>query len=92
MVCFQTKNPSLGKIFGASDWKMLIYFTAICNILWMFAIFYDHPVHVVFIWYIFSSFGIMHQENLATLVRPLLLVALGAVQSKSQSRVTTPAS
>jgi hypothetical protein len=59
MVCFQTKNPNLGKNFGASDWKMVIYFMAIGNILWKFGIFYDHSVH-------FSSFGIMHQ-NLATL-------------------------
>jgi hypothetical protein len=53
MVCFQTKNPKLGKNFGASDWKMLIYFMAIWNILWIFGIFYDHLVHFVFIWYIF---------------------------------------
>jgi hypothetical protein len=40
MVCFQTKNPSLGKNFTASDWKMLIYlngrleyFMDICDIL-----------------------------------------------------------
>jgi hypothetical protein len=33
---------------------------AIWNILWIFAIFYDHPVHFVFIWYIF---GIMHPEK-----------------------------
>jgi hypothetical protein len=29
-------------------------------------ILYDHLAHLVFIWYIFSSFGIMHQQNLAT--------------------------
>jgi hypothetical protein len=31
--------------------------------LWTFVIFYDHSVHFVFIWYIFSSFGIRHQEK-----------------------------
>jgi hypothetical protein len=67
MVCFQTKNPNLGKFFRVSDWKMLIYFMAIWNILLIFGIFYDHLVHCVFIWYSFSGFGIMHQEILATL-------------------------
>jgi hypothetical protein len=32
MVSFQTKNPYLGKFLSALDWKMLIYFTVICNI------------------------------------------------------------
>jgi hypothetical protein len=42
---------------------MLIYFMAIWNILWIIGIFYDRSVHFVFIGYIFSSFGIMHQEK-----------------------------
>jgi hypothetical protein len=63
MVCFQTKNPDLGKKIKASDWKILIYFMAIWNILWIFGTFCDHSVHIVFIWYIFSCFGIMHQEK-----------------------------
>jgi hypothetical protein len=42
MVCFQTKNPNLGKIIRASDWKMMIYFMAIWNILWAFGIFYGY--------------------------------------------------
>jgi hypothetical protein len=41
------------------------------NILWpfgipiwlTFGIFYDHWVHFVSIWYIFSIFGIMHQDK-----------------------------
>jgi hypothetical protein len=45
------------------DWKILIHFMAIWNILWRFGIFYDHLVHFVFIWYIFYSFGIMYQEK-----------------------------
>jgi hypothetical protein len=58
MVYFQTKNPNLGKFLTALDWKMLINFMAIWNILWRFGIFYDHLVRFVFIWYIFYSFGI----------------------------------
>jgi hypothetical protein len=63
MVCFQTQNPNFGKNFRASDWKMLIYFMVIWNILWISGIFCDHSVHIVLIWYIFSCFGIMHQEK-----------------------------
>jgi hypothetical protein len=33
------------------------------NILRIFGIFYDRLVHSVFIWYIFSAFGTMHQEK-----------------------------
>jgi hypothetical protein len=36
---------------------------AIWNISWRFGIVYDHLVHFVFIWNIFSGFGIMHQEK-----------------------------
>jgi hypothetical protein len=48
---------------SALDWKMLIYFMAICNILLTFGILYDHLAQFAFIWYIFSGFGIMHQEK-----------------------------
>jgi hypothetical protein len=82
MVCFQTKNPNLGKFWRALDWKMLIYFMAIWNILMIFGIFYDHLEHFVFIWYILCSFGtfcvhLVHfvpvlvsctKKNMATLV------------------------
>jgi hypothetical protein len=63
MVYFQTKNPNLGKFWSTLDLKMLIYFMCISNILWTFVIFYDHLAHFVFIWYIFSGFGIMYQEK-----------------------------
>jgi ABC-type polysaccharide/polyol phosphate export permease len=36
---------------------------AIWNNLGSFWIFYDLMVHFVFIWYIFSGFGIMYQEK-----------------------------
>jgi hypothetical protein len=35
----------------------------IWNILWTCGIFYGHLVHFVLIWYIFSGFGIMYQEE-----------------------------
>jgi hypothetical protein len=55
MVCFQTKNPNLGKFWRALDWKKLI--------LWPFGIFYGYLVNFVFIWYILSRFGNMYQEK-----------------------------
>jgi hypothetical protein len=62
MVSFQTKNPNLGKFWRAVDWKMLIYFMAILNILQTFGIFYDHLVHFVFIWYIFPIWCIVSRK------------------------------
>jgi hypothetical protein len=40
MVCFQTKNPNLGKSRRGLEWKMLLYFMIIWNILWPFDIMY----------------------------------------------------
>jgi hypothetical protein len=63
-------NPNLGKFWRALDWKMLMYFMAIWNILQRFGIFYDHQVHFVFIWYIFPRFLVScTKKNLATLLR-----------------------
>jgi hypothetical protein len=33
MVYFQTEYPNLGKLWGALEWKMLVLFMAIWNIL-----------------------------------------------------------
>jgi hypothetical protein len=60
MVYFQTPYPTLGKFWGALVWKVLIYFMAIWNSLRAFEMFYNHLVHLVFIWYIFS---VMYHEN-----------------------------
>jgi hypothetical protein len=61
----QTKNPNLGKFWMALDWKMLIHFMAIWNILHTFEIVYDHLVHFVFLWYIFPVLVLV--PNLAAL-------------------------
>jgi hypothetical protein len=62
MVYFQAKNPNFGKFWRALDWKMLIYFmiirNSLCTIQYFKTIRY---IHFVFVWYIFSSFGIMHR-------------------------------
>jgi hypothetical protein len=63
MVCFQTKNPNLGKFWRALVWKMFMYLKAIWKILRIFGIFCDNLANFVFIWYIFSGFGIMYQEK-----------------------------
>jgi hypothetical protein len=68
MLYFQTKNLKLGKFWSVLDWKLLIYFMSICNILRTFWIFYDHLAHFVFIWYIFLFFLLCNKKNLATLV------------------------
>jgi hypothetical protein len=47
---------------------MLIYFTAICNILQAIGIFYNHLVHFVLIWYIFPALVSCIKKNLATLL------------------------
>jgi hypothetical protein len=65
-VFFQTETSNFD-FLRALDWKTLIYFMAIWNIVWTFVIFYDHSVHCVFIWYIFPVFVSCAQENLATL-------------------------
>jgi hypothetical protein len=59
----KTKNPNLGKFWWALDWKTLLCYLAICNILRTFGIFYDHLVHFVLIWCIFPGFGITYQEK-----------------------------
>jgi hypothetical protein len=44
MVCFQTKNPNLGKFWRVLQWKMLVYFMDTWSILRYFVIFYGHLV------------------------------------------------
>jgi hypothetical protein len=63
MVYFQTKIPIWVNLEGALDCKMLICPMAVWKILQTFRISYDHLAHFVFIWSIFSSFGIMYQEK-----------------------------
>jgi hypothetical protein len=63
MVCFQTKNPNLGKFWMVMQWKMMVYFMDTWSILQSFVIFYGHLVYFVVIWYIFTRFGILYQET-----------------------------
>jgi hypothetical protein len=58
MVCFQTKNPNLGKF-----WRVLVYCMTIWSILRPLEIFHGHSVYFVVIWYIFPRFGILDQEK-----------------------------
>jgi hypothetical protein len=44
MVCFQTKNPNLGKFWRVLHWKMLVYFMETWSILMSFVMFYGHLV------------------------------------------------
>jgi hypothetical protein len=53
MVYFQTKNPDLGKIFRALEWKMFSYFMTIRKIKQPFGVSYGRLVLFVVIWYAF---------------------------------------
>jgi hypothetical protein len=67
---FQTKNPNVGLFWRALDWKILIYFIAIGNILWTFGIFYDHLVHFVFILVHFVRFWYLATRKSGNPARP----------------------
>jgi hypothetical protein len=63
MVCFQTKNSNLGKIWKALKLKKVAYYLAIWEyicaiwyILWPFG-------NLVAIWYIRPCFGILNKEQ-----------------------------
>jgi hypothetical protein len=63
MVCFQTKNPNLGNVWGVLQWKILVYLMTIWSILKPLEIFYDRLVYFVVIWYVSPHFGILHREK-----------------------------
>jgi hypothetical protein len=64
MVCFQTKNPNLGKFWRVLQGKIIVYFMDTWSILRYFVIFDGHLVYVVHgnIAY-FSHFGTLYQEK-----------------------------
>jgi hypothetical protein len=47
MVCFQTKNPYLGKFLRVLLWKILVYFITIWSILGPLEISYGHLVYIL---------------------------------------------
>jgi hypothetical protein len=55
MVCFQTKNPNLGKFWRVLQWKMLVYFmdpfTVFCYILWTFGTVRGNLAYIFPFWY-----------------------------------------
>jgi hypothetical protein len=59
MVYFKTKNHNLGKFWRPLEWKVLVYFMVVGNILWPYGIFYLHWVYCTASWYILWSFGIV---------------------------------
>jgi hypothetical protein len=66
MVGFQNKNPNLGqswRVLARLENVYIFYGHLEYFFIWRFGIFYDPLVHFVFIWYIFSGFGIMYQEK-----------------------------
>jgi hypothetical protein len=67
---FKPKNL-LWVNFGRScNGRCWYFFTAILSILRPNGIVYGYLVHFVLIWYIFTRFGMLYRENLATLEGP----------------------
>jgi hypothetical protein len=64
---FQTKNPNLGKFWGALQWKFLAYVKTIWSILRPLEIFYGHLVYIVTIRYSIPNLVNCIKKNLATL-------------------------
>jgi hypothetical protein len=62
MAYFHSKNPNLGLLWRALEWKILVYFRTIWNILLPFGIFYGILVYFVVIWY-FSILVCLDQEK-----------------------------
>jgi hypothetical protein len=58
MLCFQTKNPYLGGSCDGRCWY----------ILGLFGLFNGHLVYFKVIWYIFSCFGLLHQDKSGNLL------------------------
>jgi hypothetical protein len=65
---FQTKKSQFGSISEGLRLEKMDTFSAIWNILRTSVLFYDHLVHFVFMWYIFSVLVRCNKKNLATLV------------------------
>jgi hypothetical protein len=73
MVCFQTKNPNFGKIWRALEWKMLLYFLTVCNILRPFGIIIYASYSLWWLGIFFTFWHVWTKKHLATLrgsVRP----------------------
>jgi uncharacterized Tic20 family protein len=56
-VYFKTKNRNLGKFWRALEWKILVYFMTIWNILLPFGIVYGHLELGIFFppWYVWTK-------------------------------------
>jgi hypothetical protein len=62
MVYFQTKNPNLGKFFQVLEMENVdIVYGHLDNITVIL-------VYFMVIWYVFSRFGILHRENLGSML------------------------
>jgi hypothetical protein len=64
---FSNQNPNLGKFCRALDWKMLLYFMAIRNILRIFRIYILGPFGTFCVRLVhFFGFGILYHEKSGT--------------------------
>jgi hypothetical protein len=63
MVYIQTKVHNLGKFWRVLQWKLLVYFMAICYILGPFVKFCGHLVYILGELEYFSRFGMLYQDK-----------------------------
>jgi hypothetical protein len=82
MAYFQTKNPDMGKFLTVLQWKMLVYYVSIWYIFWLLGIFFGYLGKILAIWSSISRFGILYQENLATLTRRELQLKLKVAKTQ----------
>jgi hypothetical protein len=73
---FSNQKSQFWYIFGAIEWKMLVYFMAIWN---NFTVILRSFRNVVVIWYIFQHFGILHEEKSGNPATRLLQACIFAV-------------
>jgi hypothetical protein len=76
MVCFQTKNPNLGKFWRVLPWEILVYFMTIWSILQPLEIFYGHLVYFGVIWYIVPRVCILVHEKSGNHVEEIAIYRL----------------
>jgi hypothetical protein len=77
MLYFQTKNIHLSKFWRALEWKMLVYFMAVWNILRPLGIFY---ISFVTLWYFGTSFWYIVSREIW---QPCLQSSSGVIKLKA---------
>jgi hypothetical protein len=78
----EARLPDMGKFLTVLQWKMLVYYVSIWYIFWLLGIFFGYLGKILAIWSSISRFGILYQENLATLTRRELQLKLKVAKTQ----------